>query len=149
MKINLTDLALPQNLDVTGGFEEIKVTYRQSSVWKAPAGVVIDGCIRDFPIVKRDLDIGLWLRGVSPNFHTQTNVYPYAVNVPIGMNDTLVMPGDIIVADDQRDRIFERIYFAAKLDTPGMGLAYITRLEKVATYVPPDVAQRIRSEQER
>ena len=50
---------------------------------------------------------------------------------------------DIIVAEDQRDRIFEKIYFAAKLDTPGMGLAYVTLLEKVATYVPPEVASRL------
>ena len=27
----------------------------------------------------------------------------------------------ILVANDQRDRIFEKIYFAGKLDTPGMG----------------------------
>ncbi len=63
-------------------------------------GVVINGCIRDYPIVQRDLDLGLWLRGVTPNFHTQTNIYPNAVNVPIACNETLVLPGDIIVADD-------------------------------------------------
>ena len=63
-------------------------------------GVVINGCIRDFPIVQRDLDLGLWLRGVTPNFHTQTNIWPNAVNMPIACGETLVMPGDIIVADD-------------------------------------------------
>jgi regulator of RNase E activity RraA len=62
-------------------------------------GVFIDGCIRDFPEVKK-LDLGLWLKGVTPNFHTQTDIFPHAVNVPIACGGTFIMPGDLIVADD-------------------------------------------------
>jgi regulator of RNase E activity RraA len=80
----------------SGIFGEMMLTYFKG---RGGAGVVIDGCIRDFPKAK-ELDLGLWLRGVTPNFHTQTDIFPFAVNVPVACADTLVFPGDIIVADD-------------------------------------------------
>lgn len=49
----------------------------------------------------------------------------------------------IVVAADQADRMFEALYVAAKLDTPGMGMIYTTALEKMATYVPPEVVTRL------
>ncbi|MBL4682334.1 MAG: P-II family nitrogen regulator [Pseudomonadales bacterium] len=48
-----------------------------------------------------------------------------------------------LVADDQVDRIFERMYFAAELDVPGAGIIYITKLEKAATFIPKEVVDRI------
>lgn len=80
----------------SGVFGNMMLTYLKG---KGGLGIVVDGAIRDFPIVK-DLGLGLWLRGVTPNFHTQTDIYPYAVNVPIACGEVLVVPGDIIVADD-------------------------------------------------
>jgi len=80
----------------SGVFGEMMLTYFKG---RGGIGVVIDGCVRDYPHVK-ELGLGLWLRGVTPNFHTQTNIFPFAVNVPIACGNTLVMPGDIIVADD-------------------------------------------------
>ncbi len=62
-------------------------------------GVVIDGCIRDFANA-RDLGLGIWVSGVTPNYHVQTDIMPFGVNVPIACGGVLVMPGDIIVADD-------------------------------------------------
>lgn len=48
----------------------------------------------------------------------------------------------IVVPSEQADRMFERIFVTAKLDTPGMGILWMTNLEKMATYVPHDVAAR-------
>jgi len=38
------------------------------------------------------------------------------------------------------------MYLAGNLDTPGMGIMYITPLEKAATYIPPDVLDKFSSE---
>ena len=73
----------------SGVFGEMMLTYFQG---RGGVGVVIDGCIRDYPKAK-DLGLGLWLRGVTPNFHTQTNIFPFAVNVPIACSNCLVHAG--------------------------------------------------------
>jgi regulator of RNase E activity RraA len=83
--------------DLTSGvFGEMMMTYFRG---RGGLGVVIDGAVRDFAEIKA-LGLGLWLRGVTPNFHTQTAIYPYAVNVPVACGNVTVMPGDIIIADD-------------------------------------------------
>jgi len=50
---------------------------------------------------------------------------------------------NILVANDQVDRVFEKIFVAAKLDTPGMGIAFVTPLEKAATYIPDSVLEKL------
>lgn len=79
-----------------GIFGEMMLAYFQG---KGGVGLVIDGCIRDTPS-SQDINIGMWIRGVTPNFHTQIDLMPHAVNVPIACGGVYVMPGDIIVADD-------------------------------------------------
>lgn len=80
----------------SGIFGEMMLTYFAG---RGGSGVVIDGCIRD-SAKAAELDIGIWVKGVTPNFHAQTNIVPFAVNVPIACANVLVIPGDIIVADD-------------------------------------------------
>ena len=80
----------------SGVFGDMMLTYFKG---KGGLGVVIDGCVRDYPNIKR-LDLGLWICGLTPNFHTQTDLMPFAVNGPIACGGVLVIPGDIIVADD-------------------------------------------------
>jgi nitrogen regulatory protein PII len=48
----------------------------------------------------------------------------------------------IVVPADHADSIFERIFVSAKIDTPGMGILWMTPLEKMATHVPHEIAAR-------
>ena len=80
----------------SGVFGEMMMTFFKG---KGGAGVVIDGCLRDISEIRK-LGLGLWIKGVTPNFHTQTVQFPAAINIPIACGGALVMPGDIIVADD-------------------------------------------------
>ena len=80
----------------SGVFGDMMLTYFRG---KGGIGVVVDGCLRDWPNIRK-LDLSLWISGVTPNFHTQTDLMPFGVNVPIACGGVLVMPGDIIVADD-------------------------------------------------
>ena len=43
----------------------------------------------------------------------------------------------VMVSNDQMSRIFERMYLAGRLDTPGKGYIYATPLTQAATYIPP------------
>lgn len=52
---------------------------------------------------------------------------------------------NIIVPSEQADHIFEVMYKAGKLDTPGMGFIYITPLEKAATFLPKHVVSRLQA----
>ena len=49
----------------------------------------------------------------------------------------------VVVSTEQVDRVFETMYLAGKLDTPGMGIAYVTNLDKAATYIPPEVLAKV------
>lgn len=55
---------------------------------------------------------------------------------------------NIVVATNQVDKMVEVMYLAGKLDKPGMGFLYVTPLEKAATYIPPDILDRLSSQVE-
>ena len=78
----------------TGCLGEMLITFIQ-----AQGAAVVDGCIRDFPAV-RSLGFPLWTKGFTPGSAGHLNCYPWDFNLPIGCGNVLVMPGDIIVADD-------------------------------------------------
>jgi regulator of RNase E activity RraA len=66
---------------------------------KGARGLVVDGCIRDMPQA-RELGLPLFLRGATPYSSGHFDMFPWDYNVPVGCGGVLVMPGDIIVADD-------------------------------------------------
>lgn len=59
----------------------------------------MDGRIRDWPKV-REIGVPLWARGFTPNYASQASLFPWAYSVPIASSRVLVLPGDIIIADD-------------------------------------------------
>ncbi|MCD1633883.1 ribonuclease activity regulator RraA [Martelella mediterranea] len=102
----------------SGIFGEMMLTYFKG---RGGQGVVIDGCIRDSGPAKK-LDLGIWVNGVTPNYHAQTDIVPYAVNVPVACGGAFVMPGDIIIADDD-GAVVVPIALAEKLIETGGGHA--------------------------
>ncbi len=55
---------------------------------------------------------------------------------------------NVVVSTEQANRIFETMYLAGKLDTPGMGIMYMSRLEKAATFIPREVIERLEKQDE-
>jgi regulator of RNase E activity RraA len=80
----------------TGCMGEMLITYFMG---RGGAGIVVDGCIRDWPHVQ-EIGVPLWTSGFTPNYASQGTLFPWAYNVPIACSRVLVMPGDIIIADD-------------------------------------------------
>jgi regulator of RNase E activity RraA len=80
----------------TGCMGEMLVTYFKG---RGGAGIVVDGCVRDWPHIQQ-IGTPIWTRGFTPNYASQGPLFPWAINVPIACSQVLVMPGDIIIADD-------------------------------------------------
>lgn len=55
---------------------------------------------------------------------------------------------NIVVSTDQVDRVFENMYLAGKMDTPGMGFMWVTPLEKAATFIPPEIVEQINQQKQ-
>ena len=49
----------------------------------------------------------------------------------------------IIVSKEQSNRIFEAMFLAGELDTPGKGIMWMSKLDRVATHIPADVLKRV------
>jgi regulator of RNase E activity RraA len=80
----------------TGCFGDMLVRYFQR---KGGAGIVVDGCIRDLPRV-RETGVPVWSTGVTPHYASQSELFPWAYDVPVACGGVLVLPGDLVVADD-------------------------------------------------
>lgn len=80
----------------TGTMGEMLVTYFKG---RGGIGIVVDGCIRDWPRIQ-EIGTPMWTRGFTPNYASQGPIFPWAYNVPIACGGVLVLPGDVMIADD-------------------------------------------------
>ncbi|OYY75233.1 MAG: transcriptional regulator [Gammaproteobacteria bacterium 28-57-27] len=49
----------------------------------------------------------------------------------------------MVVATEQRDLVMHSLYTQLGLDRPGAGMVYAVPMDKMATYIPADVLQRL------
>ncbi len=49
----------------------------------------------------------------------------------------------IMVSKQQEEEVFAEMFAAGQLDTPGMGIMFVTPLDKAATYISPAILERI------
>jgi regulator of RNase E activity RraA len=80
----------------TGCFGDMLVRYFKR---RGGAGIVVDGRIRDAARV-RELGVPIWCTGTTPHYASQTDLFPWAYDVPIAAGGVLCLPGDVVVADD-------------------------------------------------
>ena len=80
----------------TGCVGEMLATYFAA---QGGIGMVVDGSVRDWPKIE-EIGLPMWTRGFTPNYASQTHLFPWACNVPVNVSGVLVLPGDIIIADD-------------------------------------------------
>jgi regulator of RNase E activity RraA len=80
----------------TGCVGEMLTTYFKG---RGGIGMVVDGCVRDWPKIQ-EIGLPLWTAGFTPNYASQSALFPWAYNVPVACSRVTVLPGDIIIADD-------------------------------------------------
>ncbi len=79
---------------------------------KKLGGIVVDGAIRDIDGIRR-LGFPAFSRSVSPGGCDKDG--PGEINVPIACGNTVVMPGDIVVGDDDGVAVVPRDHTAEVL----------------------------------
>ncbi|MFF5083427.1 hypothetical protein ACFY36_40805 [Actinoplanes sp. NPDC000266] len=80
----------------TGCLGDMLVRYFKK---RGGAGIVVDGRIRDAPRV-RALGVPIWCTGTTPHYASQSELFPWAYDVPVAVGGVLCLPGDLVVADD-------------------------------------------------
>ncbi len=49
----------------------------------------------------------------------------------------------IMVSKQQQEEVFAAMFDAGKLDIPGMGIMFVTHLEKAAAYIPKEILESV------
>jgi regulator of RNase E activity RraA len=80
----------------TGCLGDMLVRYFKR---RGGAGIIVDGRIRDAPRVRK-LGVPIWCTGTTPHYASQSELFPWAYDVPVAVGGVLCLPGDVVVADD-------------------------------------------------
>ena len=83
-----------------GGDLDIAITGELMLGWAAKRGiaaVIVDGAIRDAAMLG-EMEIGVWARGVTPSGPYKDG--PGEIGYPVACGGQVVMPGDLIMADE-------------------------------------------------
>lgn len=96
------DLAAPGDVIVCDGAGELGIALTGELMMghaarRGVAAVVIDGAVRDIAALAR-LDLGIWARGVTPAGPYKDG--PGEIGYPVACGGLVVMPGDLVVADE-------------------------------------------------
>jgi len=62
-------------------------------------GLVADGGVRDSTRLAT-IDLPIWSLGSTPHYASQGQLLPWGYHVPVAVGGVLVLPGDIVIADD-------------------------------------------------
>lgn len=96
------DMAEPGDVIVVdaGGDLSIAITGELMMGWAAKRGVaavIIDGAIRDAAQLA-EMDIGIWACGITPSGPYKDG--PGEIGYPVACGGQVVMPGDLVMADE-------------------------------------------------
>ncbi len=80
----------------SGCLGEMLTTYLKG---RGGVGAVVDGCVRDWPNIQK-IGLPMWTCGVTPNYASQGGLFPWAYDVAVDCAGVLVLPGDIVIADE-------------------------------------------------
>ncbi|HWA13178.1 MAG TPA: ribonuclease activity regulator RraA [Burkholderiales bacterium] len=102
---------------------------------RGAAGCVTDGAMRDYAAIQK-MDFPVYSRGMAAPAHVHRHL-AVDMNVPIGCADVLVMPGDIMVGDDEGVVCVPR-HVADKVAQAGLDLEELEAfvLEKIKAGAP-------------
>jgi RraA family protein len=96
------DIAAPGDVIVLDGGHDLAIAQTGELMMgrvakRGVAAVVIDGAVRDIAALAK-LDIGIWACGVTPSGPYKEG--PGEIGYPIACGGQVVMPGDLITADE-------------------------------------------------
>ena len=100
---------------------------------------VVESCLADIII---DAGTSVGAQGATINYARGTGIRDRMglLGVTIDEQKEIIR---IIVSKEQSNRVFESMYLAGNLDTPGKGIMWMVKLDRVATHIPKDVLKKV------